>query len=74
MEYLVIGKEHLDYLSKKSGKQVKGYTLHLTYQKENCEGVAAMIEFVNEQIGESVNVGESVLLSYNKFGKVDRVL
>lgn len=31
MEYVIVGKEFLDYVSKKTGKNVKGYTLHMTY-------------------------------------------
>ena len=74
MEYIVIGKEHLDYVSKKTGKNVKGYTLHMTYEKDKCEGLATISEFVSEEIGKEVFVNQSVQLLYNKFGKVEKVV
>lgn len=74
MEYLVIGKEHLDYKSKNTGKQITGYTLHLTFEKEKCLGVAAVTEFVSEDIGADVNVNDTVELLYNKYGKVSRIV
>ncbi len=74
MEYVVIGKEYLDYLSKNSGKQVKGYNLHLTYEKEKCLGVAVLTQFVSEDIGEDINVNDTVEILYNRYGKVERVI
>ena len=74
MEYCVIGKEHLDYLSKKTNKQVKGYNLHLTFEKEKCEGLAVLNVFVSEEIGREVNINDQVELFYNQFGKVIKVI
>lgn len=74
MEYLVIGKEYLDYISKKTGKQVTGYTLYFTYEKEKCLGVAALTEFVNVDIGEDVQVNDTVEIFYNRYGKVEKII
>lgn len=74
MEYCVIGKEYLDYLSKKSNKQVKGYNLHLTFEKEKCEGLAVMNAFVSEEIGRLVNINDQVELFYNQYGKVTKIV
>ena len=74
MEYVIVGKEFLDYVSKKTGKNVKGYTLHMTYEKEKCEGVAANSVFVSEDIGRDVHVNDTVQLYYNKYGKVEKIV
>lgn len=74
MEYCVIGKEHLDYVSKKTNKQVKGYNLHLTCEKEKCEGLAVLNVFVSEEIGNDVNINDQVELFYNQYGKVTKIV
>lgn len=74
MEYCVIGKEYLDYVSKKTNKQIKGYNLHLTFEKEKCEGLAVMNVFVSEEIGKEVNTNDQVELFYNQFGKVIKII
>lgn len=74
MEFVLVGKEFLDYTSKKTGKQVKGYSLHLTYEKDNCDGVAVCTEFVSEDMGQAVNVNDTVELLYNKYGKVYKII
>lgn len=74
MEYQIIGIEFLDYVSKKTGKQVKGYNLYMTYEKEKCDGLATLNEFVSEEIGKDVEVSDKVQLFYNKYGKVDKVV
>lgn len=74
MEYCVIGKEYLDYVSKKTSKQVKGYTLHLTFEKEKCDGLAVLSTFVSEEIGHDVNINDQVELFYNQYGKVTKIV
>ena len=74
MEFCVIGKEYLNYVSKKSNKQVVGYNLHLTYVKEKCDGLAVMNVFVNEEIGNNIKVNDQVELFYNQYGKVIKVV
>lgn len=69
----VLGIEYLDYVSKKTNKNVKGYNLHLCYEKNNCEGLAVVTEFVNEELGADVKVSDKIELLYNKFGKVSKV-
>lgn len=74
MKYCVIGKEYIDYVSKKTNKQVKGYNLHLKYEKEKCEGEAVMNVFVNEDLGSTVDVTDEVELFYNQYGKVIKIV
>ena len=74
MEYCVIGKEYLNYVSKKTNKQVIGYSLHLTFEKEKCEGLAVLTVFVSDDIGKNININDQVELFYNQFGKVIKVI
>ena len=74
MQYKVVGKENIDYVSKKTNKQVKGYTLHLTIEKEKCEGVAVLSVFVSDEVGSLVEVNDEVELYYNQYGKVIKVV
>mgnify|MGYP003545017097 FL=1 len=74
MEYCVIGKEYLDYVSKKTNKQVKRYNLHLTFEKEKCDGLAVLSTFVSEEIGHNVNINDQVELFYNQYGKVTKIV
>ena len=74
MEYCVVGKEYIDYVSKKTNKQVKGYNLHLTYDKEKIDGVAVMSVFVSEEIGNDININDQVELFYNQYGKVTKII
>lgn len=69
----VVGIEFLDYVSKKTNKQVKGYNLHLNYFKDKCDGLAVCTEFVNEELGKDVKVLDKIQLFYNKFGKVSQI-
>ena len=74
MQYKVVGKENIDYISKKTNKQVKGYTLHLTIEKEKCEGVAVLSVFVSDDLGYSIDLDDNVELYYNQYGKVIKVV
>ena len=74
MQYKVVGKEYIEYISKKTNKQVKGYNLHLTIEKEKCEGVAVLSVFVSDEVGSFVEVNDQVELYYNQYGKVIKVV
>lgn len=74
MQYKVVGKENIDYVSKKTNKQIKGYTLHLTIEKEKCEGVSVLSVFVSDELGSLVEVNDEVELYYNQYGKVIKVV
>lgn len=74
MQYKVVGKEYIEYISKKTNNQVKGYNLHLTIEKEKCEGVSVLSVFVSDDIGYSVGINDEVELYYNQYGKVIKVV
>lgn len=65
---LVLGKEKVDYVSKKTGNQVKGYTLHLGTEKKGCDGLAVNSVFVSELLGSVVNLSDDIEILYNAYG------
>lgn len=69
----VVGIEKVDYVSRKSGKNVKGVKLHMCGESDNVQGCAVSSEFVPERVECNVTVGDKVKLFYNKFGQVDKV-
>lgn len=74
MEMLtVVGVEKLDYTSKRSGKQVKGITIHAAYEKKGVEGMACVSQYVSEaNVGDAVvKAGDQVGFYYNRFGSVE---
>lgn len=71
--YKILGIENVDYVSKKTNNRVKGYKLHMCYEKNNCEGVAVLEEFVNEDIGKDIKVSNKIELFYNKYGQVNKI-
>lgn len=70
MKYEIIGIENVDYESKKTGKRVEGYRLHVQYLKENCQGFATDVVFITKSLLEDYTIGDEVEILYNKYGKV----
>lgn len=71
--YKIMGIEKVDYVSKKTNRQVKGYKLHMCYEDERTEGLAVISEFVGEEYGKDIKVSNKVELFYNKYGQVNKV-
>lgn len=70
----VVGVENVDYVSKKTGKSVKGIKLHMLDKSDNVIGYVASQEFLSEKVDCSVKVNDEVQLFYNKFGQVTSVV
>lgn len=72
--YKVIGIQHRKYTNK-SGKEVEGYNLFLTYEDEAVNGLGALREWVNPETMEEsmVNVGDECELMYNRWGRIERI-
>lgn len=70
----VIGIEKVNYISKKTGKEVNGYNIYYSYPltKEGSEGTKADHEYINADLFNSkgIMVGDEVEFQYNKFGSV----
>lgn len=73
--YKVIGIQHRKYTNK-SGKEVEGYNLFLTYEDRFVNGMGCLREWVNPDMMEEsmVNVGDECNLLYNRWGQVDRII
>lgn len=72
--YKVIGIQHRKYTNK-SGKEVEGYNLFLTYEDKAVNGLGALREWVNPDIMEEsmLNVGDECELMYNRWGRIERI-
>ena len=72
--YKVIGIQHRKYTNK-SGKEVEGYNLFLTYEDKVVNGLGALREWVNPETMEEsmVNVGDECELMYNRWGRIERI-
>lgn len=72
--YKVIGIQHRKYTNK-SGREVEGYNLFLTYEDKAVSGMGCLREWVNCETMEvsMVNVGDECDLLYNRWGRVDRI-
>lgn len=70
----IIGIGHRQYVNK-TGKQVSGYNVYVTYEDKNTSGLCCEREWVNDEIMESsgVAVGDTVEFLYNKYGRVDSI-
>lgn len=70
MKVEIVGIENVDYESKKTGKRVEGFRLHVQFEKENCQGYATDVVFIAKDVLENFTVGDEVELLYNKYGRV----
>lgn len=73
--YEVTGIKKVDYVSKKTGRPVKGYTLWLSYERQDVDGFACDEVYVSiERISEVPQLGDLVNVYYNRFGSVESVV
>ncbi len=71
MQYNFIGKKRVDYVSKKTGKQVLGWNLFVTREDQQTEGLLAEQLYVPDAFRINVPVGSTVEVYFNRFGGVD---
>lgn len=71
----VIGVQIIDYKSKKTGKQVTGVRLHVTYPAKDCDGVCAEQFYCrNDAFPEGIpKPGDDIDLLFNRYGNVQEV-
>lgn len=71
----IIGIEYRKYKSKKTGKEVEGYNIHVTDDTpmENLDGISCYSEWVNPRVFADlgVKVGDKGWFNHNRFGSVD---
>lgn len=70
----VVGIKNVDYVSKKSGRNVQGTELHVLYNDNNVAGKAVDKIYCGKNIVlKDVHIEGEIDVYYNKFGQVDFV-
>lgn len=75
MKVKIIGKEKIEYTSKKTNKEVRGVLLHYTSSipLAKGEGEKCDNEYVQAELAENIYVGDNVEFLYNRYGTVEEV-
>lgn len=71
----IVGIEYRKYTSKKTGKEVEGYNIHVTddAERNGLEGVSCYSEWVGPRMFADlgVKVGDKGWFNHNRYGSVD---
>lgn len=75
----IIGKQRVDYISKKTNQPVRGVTLHVVGTRDDVEGRAVETLFISERSPIHAGViamplGTEIRCSYNRWGNVESVV
>lgn len=76
MKFEILGKEKVDYTSRKTGQPVKGTNLHCTVLEGGkvIDGIQVERLYVKETIDcSALSVGDKVEVFYNRYGSVDAI-
>ena len=75
MKCKLVGVKNVDYTSKKTGKQVTGFNLYVTYQAENVDGLVATDFYVRSDFHmDGFVIGDDINVFFNQYGGVDEIL
>lgn len=74
----IVGKQNVDYVSKKTNQQVTGITLHVIGPDSRVDGMAVETVFISSRMTDfaavqKLNVGDEVEFLYNRWGNVESV-
>lgn len=74
----VVGKQNVDYISKKTQEPVKGVSLHCVGTRNTVEGECVETIYVSAKSAMydevmKLPLGSSVTVSYNRWGSVESV-
>lgn len=70
---IILGFEKVDYISKKTNKQVLGTRLHMSYTSDKIDGQGVESVFVSNLLCEGLSIGDEIELLYNKYGNVAEI-
>lgn len=75
----IIGKQGVDYVSRKTNKQVTGMTLHCVGTSPNVEGEAVDTVYISSasplyQSIVQMPIGTEIQLFYNRYGSVESIV
>lgn len=65
MEYTIVGIKHVEYTNKK-GNLVQGIEAHLTYEKDNVEGVCVKNAWISKNVATGLVLGDVIRLAYEE--------
>ena len=70
--YYVMGKENINYISKRTQKPVIGVKIYVTYPLRGERGVGDGCDtfFVSSSLVSDVLVGDQIEILFNKYGTV----
>lgn len=69
-KYNVIGIKNVNYVSKKTGKNVNGLIIYFTQPIKDGVGLCADSVFVSQEVVGNIVPGDDINIFYNKYGKV----
>lgn len=74
-DYEIVGLKHSKWTPQDSGREISGYSLFMTEEREDVDGLAVERAFITDAKlkGYTPALGDVVNLIYNRFGKVDGV-
>lgn len=72
----ILGKQSVDYVSKKTNQPVVGLTLHVVGEDSRVEGMACETIYVSDkspmfQQAISYSLGAEIMVQYNRWGSVE---
>lgn len=74
--YDVVGFRKVDFTDQKTGKQVRGYSLHLgrPFTSADAAGTEVRKEFISsDYVAYVPSVGDHIKLLYNRYGKIGAI-
>lgn len=74
--YDVLGYRYVNFTDEKTGKQVRGYSLHLgrPFTADDAAGTEVRKEFISSAYVSYVpSVGDHIRLLYNRYGKIGAI-
>ena len=75
----IVGKQEVNYISKKTNQPVSGITLHCTSTRKDVEGMSVETIFVSTRSNMyddivKIPVGSEVEVGYNRWGSAEYVV
>lgn len=72
----IVGRQNVDYISRKTQEPVKGVSLHCVGARNNVEGEAVETIFISAKSGlfdevAKMPIGTKIRVSYNRYGSAD---
>lgn len=78
MQKKVVGKQIVDYVSRKTNLPVQGVTLHCVGTEENVQGLSVETIYISNKSKSydtcmNLPIESKITVSYNRWGNIDTV-